>query len=143
MIPDVVVPTKITLESESAVGEKVVMSVIISRSIVIVDRGDGVVVGYDEVVVNLPRGGNDARGTIPDCGDVRNAVPAVPGPMVAALPTCVQEKIVGDVVAAPKAIVKVQRGSWAVEEDVLLDHRPGGDCLAGQQRDATVRVDVR
>mmetsp|Transcript_30790 Transcript_30790/g.60068 ORF Transcript_30790/g.60068 Transcript_30790/m.60068 type:complete len:242 (-) Transcript_30790:1394-2119(-) len=117
----VVVPSKIVFHAVTPVDEKVVVGLVVGRSVVIVYVLLWRVVVNEEVVVDLSPLRSHAGSTIPNGGQKRLAVPRVEGPVVSALAACREHQVVADLIPSAEPIVSVDASTGPVEKHVPCD----------------------
>ena len=74
--------TVVALHPIACVSEKVIVGLVVGRTIIRVDRRLHVVGAEDEVVVDMPVRRDDARFACAEGSDVRDTIPTVPRPVV-------------------------------------------------------------
>jgi len=126
----VVMSIEIALETILRVWEEILISLVVSRTVIGVN---GLLTGVkreEEVVADVAPGWDDTRLLwIGDISDVRDAVPAVVGPVIATLAHSVRDHVVLNDVSASEAIVEVHAGSGHVEVHVSHNMRLRSDSL--------------
>lgn len=122
----VAVAAKVVLLSLGAIHQKVVMRLVKAAAIIVINRLLRIIVINYKVVMDLaPPGMHGGRAVTDSCQE-RLAVPAVERAMIPAFSACGEDKIVCELVRAAKAIIKVDAGTWAIEEDVAKEVRLRG-----------------
>ena len=85
VVPPVVVAAEVGLEAVLGVDEGVVVCVVVGSAVVRVDGLLTVVYADDEVARDFAVRGDDGRGARANVGDVRDAIPRIPGAVVTCL----------------------------------------------------------
>mmetsp|Transcript_23005 Transcript_23005/g.69098 ORF Transcript_23005/g.69098 Transcript_23005/m.69098 type:complete len:325 (+) Transcript_23005:1179-2153(+) len=130
----VVVAAEVRLEAGRAVREEVLRCIVVRGAVVRVDGFLRRVDREHEILANLAELGHHRRSAAREIRDVRNAVPAVERPVVAALAHAVREQIALEHVRAAEAVVEIDPRAGPVKMHVVDDARRVRDCLEHERR---------
>ena len=101
----------VRLHAVACIREKVLVGLVVRAAIIRVDRRLRVVVADDEIVVDPPVRGDDARLPSAEGSDVGNSIPRIPWPVVRGLTAGVEEQVFSDLIAAAEAVAVSGRES--------------------------------
>eukprot|EP00048_Salpingoeca_helianthica_P015010 m.224628 g.224628 ORF g.224628 m.224628 type:complete len:408 (+) comp16516_c0_seq1:98-1321(+) len=130
----VVVAAEVILHAAVSIHKHVVVRLVVGRAVVVVHSLLPVIIAHKEIIAQLIVSLDDAGRAVTHLRHIHLAVPAVEGPVVARLHDGVEEKIALEQRPASKAVIEINAGAGAVEEDVILDCVLAAACLEVEGR---------
>ena len=114
------------------------MDVVVARAVIGVHSKEGIVITDDEIVMDLTNQWDDGAALVtgapvPQVGNVRLPIPAVPRSMIAGLATGVQQQVGVHAPPPPPPppmpVIRIDHRTRSVEENVASYNCPSGDVL--------------